>query len=201
MQILFADDHLLFRESMEIWLHQELSGLHIHHAASFDEVIARFPSHSPFDLIVLDLNMPGMHGVLSVASICKQSHPSPVLILSAACNPLTMHLCLTSGAAGYATKSSDGTVTMEAIRTLLRGEQYIPPELKQARELPRMSAKKLELLAALANGESNQQIATRLYLSEGSVKQYISKILRILEVDNRTQASIKAREILGIGGS
>jgi len=201
MKLLLADDHHLFRESMQAWLQQANIGACISSATSYDEVIAQLSKKRSFDLIMLDLNMPGMQGVVSVPPICEQASTAPVLIVSANCNPATIQICLTSGAAGYVSKASDGASIIEAIHTLLDGGTYIPAEMEHAADIPMFTEKKLQLLKSLAEGKSNQDIADEIHLSEGSVKQYISTVLRKLHVDNRTQACIKAREILGIGGS
>ena len=201
MKLLLADDHRLFRESMQAWLEQANIGACISVAASYDEVMAQLSENHPFNLIMLDLNMPGMQGVVSVPPICEQANPAPVLIISANRNPVTIQTCLTNGASGYVPKASDGASIIEAIHALLGGETYVPEDIREASDIPTFTEKKIKLLMLLAKGKSNREMAEELYLSEGSMKQYISKILRILQVDNRTQASIKAREILGIGGS
>ncbi len=200
MKLLLADDHHLFRESMQAWLQQADIGACISAAASYDEVIARLSSEDVFDLVMLDLNMPGMNGVLSVPDICAQT-TAPVLVVSANHHPVAIQICLTNGAAGYVSKASDGASIIEAIHTLLDGGTYAPANMKQASDLPRFTEKKLQILLSLAKGKSNREIAKTLHLSEGSVKQYVSEMLRKLQVDNRTQACIKARDILATGGS
>jgi len=201
MKLLLADDHRLFRESMQAWLQQANIGAYISAATSYDEVIAQLSKKTAFDLVMLDLNMPGMQGVISVPPVCEQANPAPVLIVSANRNPVTIQICLTNGAAGYVSKASDGASIIEAIHTLLDGGTYVPESMKQAADLPQFTEKKLQILLSLAEGKPNREIAETLHLSEGSVKQYVSEMLRKLQVDNRTQACIKAREILGIGGS
>lgn len=201
MKLLLADDHHLFRESMQVWLQQANIGACISAATSYDEVITQLSKKCSFDLVMLDLNMPGMQGIISVAPICEQASPAPVLIVSANRNPVTIQICLTSGAAGYVSKASNGETIIEAIHALRNGKTYTSTELKNVATDPLFTEKKLQLLMLLSKGKTNREIAGEIHLSEGSVKQYISEILRKLQVDNRTQACIKSREILGIGGS
>ena len=199
MQILLADDHGLFRDSLELWLKQLGDDTRIHTVASYQPLMQALQSGEDFDLILSDLSMPGMQGVASIHAICKAADWTPVLVISANQNPETIAACLSVGAAGYLTKSAEGDELLQAIRQVLDGSTFAPPVPAHAQlQFPAFSPRQLELLHCLTRGLSNKQIADELSLSVGTIKQYVSNILDKLEVSNRTQAGLRAREILGI---
>ncbi len=199
MKILLADDHGLFRDSMAVWLNQLDANLEITFSASFNEVKHRLINQS-FDLIMLDLGMPGMQGVISIEYFRELCAKTPVIIVSADENPLTITACINAGANGYVTKSSSGETILQAIKQVLNGVKYIPATAASQSAL-KLSDKQKLILAFIIDGHSNKAISEKLHFSEGTVKQYISRILRELNVDNRTQAANIGRELLGIGGS
>ncbi len=199
MKILLADDHGLFRDSMAVWLNQLDANLEITFSASFNEVKHRLINQS-FDLIMLDLGMPGMQGVISIEYFRELCAKTPVIIVSADENPLTITACINAGANGYVTKSSSGEIILQAIKQVLNGVKYIPATAASQSAL-KLSDKQKLILAFIIDGHSNKAISEKLHFSEGTVKQYISRILRELNVDNRTQAANIGRELLGIGGS
>lgn len=198
INILLADDHGLFRDSMATWLQQYPEEIAISFASDWQSLQTLLDPH--LDLIMLDLAMPGMSGASSIGQLVKELPTSPVLVVSANEEPHTIQACLKCGASGYITKASEGQEILKAIATVLKGDIYQPLTISQHKfAMPQesFSKKQFELLAHLANGESNKAIATNMNLSEGTVKQYVSQLLTMLEVDNRTQAGNKARDILG----
>ena len=198
MKLLLADDHGLFRDSMAVWLKQLNDHVDIVFASSFDSVCKALDNHD-FDLLMLDLGMPGMQGALSIRKLLAMTGVTPLIVVSADENSLTIQSCLDAGAAGYVTKSSEGETILKAARSVLEGGSYIPPSLHaQLREQPGFTDKQMQLLALLAEGRSNRYIADEMHLAEGTVKQYVTRMLRQLDVDNRMQAGLKARKILGI---
>ena len=198
MKLLLADDHGLFRDSMAVWLKQLGAQVEIVFANSFDSVSAAVDKHD-FELLLLDLGMPGMQGAYSVRKLADRLDGAPLIVVSADENPLTIQSCLEAGAAGYVTKSSEGETILQAARTVLEGNTYVPSGLyRQASSQTEFTERQMQLLALLADGKSNREIAEAMSLSEGTVKQYVTRVLRQLDVDNRMQAGIKARELLGI---
>lgn len=203
MKLLLADDHGLFRDSMAVWLKQLDSEIVIHFASTFDEVKQKIIEMGDYDLLMLDLGMPGMQGAYSVRVLNTLVADTPLMIVSADENPLVIHSCIAAGAAGYVTKSSQGDTILQAVQQVLSGAEYIPlcARLHDGDPQPEFSEKQMQLLALLAEGHSNKDISEKMHLSLGTVKQYVTKTLRILNVDNRMQAGLKARELLGIGNS
>jgi len=197
MKILLADDHGLFRDSMAVWLKQLDRQVDILFSASFDQVCRALDRHV-FHLLMIDLGMPGMQGAISIRELHDQAGNTPLLVVSADENPLVIQSCIDAGAVGYVPKSSEGEVILKAARTVLEGGQYTPPSLhRQLASHPEFTDRQMQLLALLAEGLSNRDIAERLHLSEGTVKQYVTRLLRQLDVDNRMQAGLKARKLLG----
>jgi len=193
--ILLADDHSLFRDSMAAWLNQLEGHVHVQHASSFDEVVDLVASGAPLDLILLDLYMPGMKGAISVEQIYRLDGDAPIAMMSADENVDVMRRCLDAGAVGYLPKSSDGKVILAAIKIILEGGSYFPTSITNPAKTLSFSNKQHEVLLLLADGFCNKEIAEKTSLATGTVKQYVSDILKKLDVSNRTQAGIKARKI------
>ena len=201
MKLLLADDHGLFRDSMAVWLKQLDDHVDIIFASSYGSVCEAFDKHA-FDLLMLDLGMPGMQGALSIRKLHALAGDIPLIVVSADENPLTIQSCVEAGASGYVPKSSEGETILQAARTVLDGGNYLPPSLHdQLAEHPEFTDKQMQLLALLAQGRSNRDIAEAMHLAEGTVKQYVTRLLRQLDVDNRMQAGLKARKLLGITDS
>lgn len=200
MKILLADDHGLFRDSMAVWLQQLDDVLQIDFAADAREVENAIDDRQ-YGLVILDLGMPGMQGAFSVRRFCQQLDKVPLIVVSADESPLVIRSCIEAGASGYVTKSSEGESILQAVRQVLAGAEYVPLCARPDRndEHYDFNEKQIQMLSLLAEGSSNREIAEAMHLSEGTVKQYVSRLLRILEVDNRMQAGLKARELLGIG--
>ena len=185
---------------MAVWLKQLDADLEIEFAGNAPEVEAAL-GEKRFDLVILDLGMPGMQGAYSVRKFCKLLGEAPLIVVSADESPLVIHSCIRAGASGYVTKSSEGESILQAVRQVLSGAEYIPlcARLDRGDALYEFNEKQMQLLGLLAEGLSNREIAAQMHLTEGTVKQYVTRMLRLLEVDNRMQAGLKARELLGIG--
>lgn len=184
---------------MAIWLQQYPEPLKIIFASDWRSLTEQ--CHPSLALIMLDLGMPGMAGAASISEISELFPSIPILVVSAIDDPNTIKACLEFGASGYVTKASEGGEILKAVSTVLKGDVYQPPrDTLHNGMLPSQSLtkKQVELLACLAKGISNKEIANELNLSEGTVKQYVSQLLTLLDVDNRTQAGNKAKKILGV---
>lgn len=200
MKLLLADDHGLFRDSMALWLRQLGDDVNI---VTADDLISTENAlqNSHFDLVVLDLYMPQMQGTLSIEKLCRQYPESKIVVVSGEENQQIINQCIASGASGYVPKSASGDLILQALKQVLNGQHYYPQsEISSDDEssLPSLNDKQRRILSLIVEGKSNREIADTLFLSEGTIKQYVTKLLRLLEVDNRVQASAKAAEILGI---
>ncbi len=218
LRILIADDHALVREGLIHTLATLAPGtdfVEAEDAAQVREAIAREPE---LDLVLLDLFMPGADDFALLRELCRRSPELTVVVLSASVDPAHMRKALDLGASGYIPKSSTGDVMLSALRLVLSGGVYVPPDmlwsagLQQPAELetpdrppPRpnpsvvpgvggLTGRQLEVLACLVEGKSNKQIARELAVSENTVKIHVAAILRALGVNNRTQAAVVARQ-------
>lgn len=200
VKILLADDHGLFRDSMAVWLRQLAADVEIALAADWHDLLNALTGET-FHLLLLDLDMPDMQGAASIEKLRREHSGLPILVVSGNQETATIEACLAAGAAGYMAKTGSGHDILKAVRTVLDGGSWRPPEQGRGTAvdfIKTLSHKQIRILSHLAQGDSNRTIAEQLALSEGTVKQYVSQLLSILDVDNRTQASIRARQILGI---
>ncbi|MBL4775261.1 MAG: response regulator transcription factor [Mariprofundus sp.] len=196
--ILIADDHSLYRDSIKQWLLTCCDpSMHIETVDSLTAAIAFMHGHETLQLIMLDLCMPGMRGAYSIRDIKKDWPDLPILIVSGKDDPLLIKSCIDAGAAGFLSKKASGEDMQEAIKQLLAGRCFIPQSLVNHQGVA-FSNKQKSILSLLAEGQTNREISQHLHLTEGTIKQYVSDILSKLDVNNRVQAGIRARQILGI---
>lgn len=204
MKVLLADDHALFRDGFSLLLQQHEPGARCLSAAGFDEVLTLLAEHPDVELVMLDYNMPGMRGGESVAAVQRAQPGLPVCILSGEESRELMAKLLAAGASGFIPKSSSPQVMMSALRLMLAGGVYVPPQMvvgggrhdQPASGRPAgLTDRQLDILRLLAEGKPNKLICRELALSEGTVKTHINALYRALGVENRTEAAIKAREL------
>lgn len=211
-KILIADDHPLFREAIQNVIRDGFPGSKILETADLDSALAITLENDDLDLVLLDLNMPGMHGLNGLINLRNEAPTIPVVIVSAEQDKQIVLQAITYGACGFITKSSPRAQMTDAIEQILNGnvylpsdiirsqkastrraqhnEQSIPPELLQA-----LTRKQLLVLERMTKGESNKQIAYNLDIAETTVKAHVSAILRKLNVHNRVQAILSAGDI------
>jgi DNA-binding NarL/FixJ family response regulator len=202
-RIIIADDHPLFRAA----LHQTLDALgdiSIEEVGDLPALSAALERDRDYDLILLDLNMPGAHGFSGLLLLRAQYPDLPVMIVSAIEEPVTIRRTFSLGAAGYLRKSEGPAGIRAAIETVLRGEISVPEgvslgsEDEQSglmRRLATLTPQQIRVLMMLSDGLMNKQIAYELSISEATVKAHVSSILQKLDVDSRTQAVIAASRI------
>jgi len=209
-RVLIADDHPLYCEALRAVVPQACPDAEIHEAASQAEVLAAVTSDQVFDLVLLDLNIPGASGFSCLSALRQVAPLTPVVVISAVDDARTMQQVILGGANAYVPKSAPRLVLINAIRAILAGGTYIPAEVvaalreshSQSREEPAAARDELTLrqrrvLELLSQGMSNKQIARALAISEITVKAHVSSIFRKLGVTNRVQAVIEAGRLLG----
>ena len=158
------------------------------------------------DLLLLDLAMPGMHGFAGLMYLRAQYPSVPVMVVSASEDPGVIRRCLDLGAAGFIPKTTDAASMRQAIRAVLDGGTWTPPDLDlagpddaearaTARRLATLTPQQVRVLTMLSEGLLNKQIAYELSVSEATVKAHVSAILQKLGVESRTQAVIAAARI------
>jgi len=167
-----------------------------------------------FDLVLLDLTLPGLSGMAALKTWRTRFPAVPVIVLSASSDQQTVLAALGAGAAGFIPKSSSNEVMLHAVRLVQDGGKYLPPEVLSptgransptstrrdalSPERLGLTARQLEVLRLIARGANNKVICRELGLAERTVKAHITAILRALNVTSRTQAAIAASK-LGVG--
>ncbi|KTC41041.1 MAG: response regulator [Pseudomonas sp.] len=211
-RILIADDHPLFREAIHNVISDGFPGSEVMETADLDSALALTQDHDDLDLILLDLNMPGMHGLNGLITLRNEAPTIPVVIVSAEQDKQIVLQAITYGAVGFITKSSPRSQMTEAIEQILNGNVYLPPDIIRTQKSPSgrrsseapsfapellqaLTRKQLLVLERMTKGESNKQIAYTLDIAETTVKAHVSAILRKLNVHNRVQAILSAGDI------
>lgn len=212
IRILLVDDQALFREGLQTLLsvHEDLQV--VGEASNGQEAIDAVEKLTP-DVVLMDLRMPVLNGVAATRQITESTPNSRVIVLTTFDDDDYIFDGLRAGAVGYLLKDVPSAKLVEAIRAAARGESFLQPSVaaKVLAEFSRMSEPKpaapkqelveplsdreLEILGVLATGASNREIAGKLYITEGTVKNHITNILGKLGVRDRTQAALKAKEM------
>jgi DNA-binding NarL/FixJ family response regulator len=196
MRILLADDHDLLRDSLELLLQRLEPGLQVIHAASLPEALTKAAAEAPIDIIMLDVNMPGMNRLAGVDAMTRAMPNVPIVVISGQfSNELAMD-ALRAGAAGFIPKTMAGKAMLSALQLVLSGERYIPRMVLEndGESVPgdsttqTLSRREREVLRHLAGGLSNKEIARRLEVETVTVAVHLSSIYRKLGAANRTQA-------------
>lgn len=210
VRVLIADDHPLFRDALRHVVCQAIEGADCVEAHDFGQAAQAVADSEPFDLILLDLNMPGMNGFTGLLELRDASLETPVVVVSATEETEVIERALTCGAMGYLTKSIPRDQMVEAIRKVMRGEIFRPADAEpRAKPTAGRGADLMECLGSLtkrqrmvlnlmARGKSNKQIAFEIDVTNTTVKAHVTAILRKLKVTSRTQAVIVARQIDGL---
>ncbi len=205
-RVLIADDHPLYCDALRVVVPQACPGAQICDAATQQAVLDAVATRGPFDLVVLDLNLPGAVGLSCLASLRRDAPTTPVVVVSAVDDPRIMQDVILGGANAYVPKSAPRQVLVNALQVILAGGSYMPSEviaaLREARAAPRdeLTLRQRRVLELLSSGQSNKSIARVLGISEITVKAHVSAILRKLGVANRVQAGLAGRRLLDKGG-
>ena len=205
-KIVIADDHPLFRGALRQAITALLSAPEVIEASGFDELTPVLAREKDVDLVLLDLTMPGVQGFSGLLYLRAQHPQIPVVIVSATEDPVVMRRALEFGASGFIPKSLEIHQIGVAIRAVLAGETWTPPDIdlgpSEDREagdivlrLATLTPQQVRVLMMLSEGLLNKQIAYELTVSEATVKAHVSAILQKLGVDSRTQAVIAAARI------
>ncbi len=196
LRIVFADDHRLVREALTPFIQRLAPTVHLDEASTVDEAISLLENNNQCDLILLDLNMPGMDGFEGFNRLQHVAPDTPIAVLSGSIDPSDVSQALAHGAAGYIPKTTAGSTLVNALQIILAGEIYVPPALmspqatrgsRETRNVP-LAERQMDVLKALAEGLTNKEIARRLGIAEITVKVHLQSIYRKLGVSNRTEA-------------
>jgi DNA-binding NarL/FixJ family response regulator len=203
LRVLIIDDHDLFRTGLQVLLQDE--GMDVAEAESAPAGIRRGPSFDP-DVVVMDLNMPEMCGIEATPLILDAAPRASVLVLTIATDDARVLRAIRAGASGYLLKDAPLDEIAAGIRAAAQGHSAIAPRvagaiLESLRSAPsadepappragtNLTRREREVLRMLALGYDNAEIADRLYMSPGTVKSHVSRLLDKLCVNNRVQAA------------
>ncbi len=207
-QVLIIDDHPLFREALSSAVSLAYPTVRSREVSNVDDAISVLESDRDFDIALLDLNIPGVHGFEGLLKL-RTLHPRlPVLVVSGLENEQIVDEAITYGAAGFLPKSLGREVLATAIDAVMAGDVYVPEGLEGVGSSDNGSAKsdiierllsltpqQLKVLFMLREGLLNKQIAYELDVGATTVKKHVSEILRKLHVHSRTQAVIEVSKL------
>jgi len=202
-RLLIADDHPLFRGALREAVAGMVDRAEIAEAGTFDEMSKLLDQGGEVDLILLDLAMPGVRGFSGLMFLRAQYPSVPVLVVSANDDPSVIRRCMDFGASGFMPKTLGIEEMREAIKRVLGGGVWTPPDVDLSggadaesaalmARLASLTPQQVRVLMMLSEGMLNKQIAYELSVSEATVKAHVSAILQKLGVDSRTQAVIAA---------
>jgi len=203
MKILHADDHSLFREGLGFFLKLLDAGVVPLEAGNLQGVLDKLALESPVDLLLLDLEMPGMNRLEGFRTIRRRYPDLPVVIVSGLNDPRIVRELLDGGARGYIPKLAGSEQLMGALRRVLQGEIYVPdalfipvsPATADDNRTSPLTSRQREILPLLAEGMLNKQIADTLGVTEGTIKQHLKDLFKRLGARNRIQAVREARRL------
>ena len=205
-RLLIADDHPLFRGALREAVVGLVDRADIAEAGTFEEMSKLLDESGEVDLILLDLSMPGVRGFSGLMFLRAQYPSLPVLVVSANDDPSVIRRCMDFGASGFMPKTLGIEQMRDAIKRVLGGGVWTPPDVDLAggadaesaalmARLSSLTPQQVRVLMMLSEGMLNKQIAYELSVSEATVKAHVSAILQKLGVDSRTQAVIAAAKI------
>ena len=207
VRVLIAEDHPLFREGMRGRLDRVADVAVVGEAASGDEAVELAHKLEP-DVILMDIKMPGLNGIEATREIQQASPQIGVLVLTMFEDDDSVFAAMRAGAKGYLLKDSGGEGVVHAIRAVASGEAVFGPGVAKRimgffsapgaaapqRAFPELTEREEEVLSLVAQGKGNREIARQLFVSLKTVRNHVSNILLKLQVADRAQAVIRARD-------
>lgn len=203
-RIIIVDDHPLFRSALRQTLENTGAQMVFEEAGDIEGLSAALEADRNCDLVLLDLNMPGVRGFSGLLLLRAQFPEIPVMVVSAVEDIAVIRRCFDLGASGFLSKSESAARIRESIDTILAGGLWLPEGVsldehdehtEVLARLATLTPQQVRVLMMLSDGLMNKQIAFELSISEATVKAHVSAILQKLNVDSRTQAVIAASKI------
>lgn len=216
LQVLLADDHALFRDGMRYVLQQLSEQIDIICTGNFADTLRQADENPGIDLALIDLNMPGSEGVGSIRIFHNRFPSIPIVVVSGSEQRAEMEWVMEYGAMGFISKMCSGKVMVNALRTVLDGDIYLPPQLLAQSEIATIEAvtgqaetdrsslqtnkhgltkRQMEVLQLLAEGLTNKEIALKMNLAEGTIKIHVAAVYQMLQVNSRLDAVRKAQRL------
>lgn len=224
MKLLIADDHTLFRDALVQYMKRADENCDVVVTKDFHEAYKEIEADQNFDLVLLDLRMPGMNGMGGFEKMRNEFPEVKVALMSGVAEAADVKAAMNLGARAYFPKTLSGKSLVEAIHKVLEGEIFTPHEKESGKVMPsyyadekranfsygglsenqegmeseeefNLTPRETEVLGHLAKGESNKEIANALGLQVVTVKLHVRGICRKLNANNRTQAALKATQL------
>lgn len=202
--LLIVDDHKLVRDGLRMFVMSIHDLIIVGEARNGLEAVELAAQLCP-DVILMDLVMPKMDGIEATRILCQQNPQARILMITSFAEDERVMMTVQAGASGYLLKDSSLQELEMAIRTIARGEPYLPtnimrkviqnvqqPVKKQYNSLDDLTLRELEILRLVASGSTNEEIARALYLSPWTVRSHVWRIMKKLQLDNRTQVALYA---------
>jgi NarL family two-component system response regulator LiaR len=199
-RILVVDHYAIVRAGLCSVLNQEAGLVVVGEAVTGEEIVRQIQRHHP-DAVIMDLRLPATDAIETIRRIRQLDPACQVIIFTECKDDLLVRAAIQAGAIGYLLKDVAPGDLVRAVQAAMRGEPTLHPEaqrvlMRQAVEPlspePGLTEREMDVLRLIARGKRNKEIARTLYLTEGTVKGYISTILAKLSVDDRTQAALYA---------
>lgn len=211
IKVLMVDDHGLFRDGMRYVLQQLADEVEVIDSSNFIDGMKQAADHPDLDLALLDLHMPGSEGVKSILTFHQSNPGIPLVVVSGSDQREDIEKVMEYGAMGFISKMSSSKIMLSALRMVLDGGVYLPPQLllQAMATLDQNSADKrsdrpnkngltnrqMQTLQLLAEGLSNKEISQRMNLAEGTVKIHTAAVYQTLKVSSRLEAVSTARRL------
>ena len=206
IRILVADDHPLFRAGLRALLDSVAGTEVVGEAATGEDAVEAARALGP-DVVVMDINMPGLNGIDATRRIVDSTDGVNVLVMTMHDDDEAVFAAIRAGARGYQLKGAAQDETLRAIRAVANGEAIFgpgvaerlqrflsaPPSLDPSVAFPQLTGRELEILQLLARRRTNAEIAAELFLSQKTVRNYVSAIFAKLQVADRAEAGLVAR--------
>ena len=210
-RVLVADDHNLFRYGIKAMLANAEGFEVVGEAASGEEVVEKVAQTRP-DVILMDIQMPGINGIEATRRVLEKYPSIGVVVVTMFEDDDSVFAAMRAGARGYVLKGADAEEVLKVVGAVAEGEAHFGPEIARrlmayfsapkpaapSEAFPELTAREAELLDLIARGLNNAEIAKRLYVSQKTVRNHVSNIFLKLQVADRAQAIVKAREA-GLG--
>ena len=203
MRVLVVDDHTLFRQGLRFMLINLCQDVLVVESGSCEEACKFAGEEGTFDLILLDLQLPGISGLRAVAEIRTTFPSARLVVLSGDTSPQSVDASIEAGAMGYVPKTVTSDVLLSALRLILSNGVYLPAEIMRAARVTdrggastmggnfdatQLTERQRAVLKLLVQGAPNKRIARQLEIGEATVKTHVAAVLKALDVHNRTEA-------------
>jgi DNA-binding NarL/FixJ family response regulator len=210
-RVLVADDHSLFRYGLKAMLANAEGFEVVGEAATGEEVVEKVAQARP-DIVLMDIQMPGINGIEATRRVLERDPSIGVVVVTMFEDDNSVFAAMRAGARGYVLKGADAQEVLKVVAAVAEGEAHFGPEIARrlmgffsapkpaapSEAFPELTAREAEVLDLIAQGRNNAEIARRLYLSPKTVRNHVSSVFLKLQVADRAQAIVRAREA-GLG--